>query len=949
LQLRFIQAGSRQPLLLWEGRKEEVAPGLYNKNSGSQLLEESTQGNAIHLDFDWFGRGFKNYNPAFMKRHLVIASVALLLSAAVPIAGVWLVRRPLPALDGRQSISGLGSEVSVSFDAHAVPYIVSRSDEDAYLAQGFATARDRMFQMDILRRSALGELSEIYGASCLPSDRMMRTLGIGKLAYAEYNHLTEPAKAALDAYARGVNEYLNVNSGNLPLQFAFLSYTPHTWHPEDSLAILKYRAYKLDESWRLDDFRQRVANKVGDDVASQLFRDDLVSYGLPPAADQLSSDKQSKKPNAEAEHKKSPDSRSSKQSNTNAIDSPHGSRVSELFSERRHPGGFSGTVMPAGSRRSDGDPLGFNQRADALLANLALQGDISHQHMGLSPLLGSSTWAVPAGASATSGALLACNTDGPLMSPSDWYICSLNSPGLHVAGASLPGVPGILMGRNEDIGWGTSALKADVQDIFLEQFKSQFDTSYKTADGWKQAAVETELISSRFGKDVEHKVLATEHGPVLLRNNNFAVSLAWTGFDTQKPSFEALYKLNRANSIDQSVAAVSAFSDPPTMFIFADRWGNTACHAAGNVPVRADGGAGTQLSPGWQTKGSWQAVIPFDKLPESLVTFKTGGDSPKDPIIAANQQPATTGDALPQGDKAIMLGHQWAPPYRANRLLSTLSESKTAISLADMVALAGDQYTELTTILSPALKDAVRETHLADRNARYAVELLSRWDGQMRSDTAEAAIYESFIQTLGRRLVEPKIGRELATEYMQRWPLWLTFAQSAVQNKPDLWLPPEERTYNNFFITTLTQSLKSLHIACNTSNPTEWLWGKIHLAVFDPLSGASDTWFAPFYQVGPIAVGGSAECINSCDVAHDPAALNYKATTGPTQRLVLDMRDHEQLYQCINSGQSGQLTSEYRKDQLKSWAGADYFPIAFSSEQLMKQERHRLILTNEPL
>jgi penicillin amidase len=864
-----------------------------------------------------------------MKRHLLGALLAVLLVIGVPIFGIWLVKRPLPQLDGRTNIGGLSNAASVAFDGRGIPYIEARSDSDAYLVQGYITARDRMFQMDILRRMALGQMSEIFGASWLPTDRLMHTLSIKKLAYSEFNNASAQSKSALESYARGVNEYISESANKLPLQFMLLGYSPQTWHAEDSLAILKYQAYIKDESWRLDDFRQRVANRIGDDLTGQLFADDLLAFGTPKPKETAPSTGQTQGETKPA---------------TTGKKETAGKGAKPAKTSTPAPAKKPVTKPPA----KTSDPTAWSGTGEQLLNRLAAEGDVAQRNMRSSPLMGSTTWAVPAKGTSTGGAMLACISDGPLTSPSEWYLCSLNSPGLHVAGASMPGVPGVMVGRNENIAWGSSALKADVQDIFLEQFKSEFDTSYRTAQGWQQADVDTELIPVRFGKDVEYKVLATTHGPVLMRNKNVAVSLSWTGLDTAKPSFDSIYKINRATSANEFVSAVAEYHDPPTLFVFADRFGNIGCQASGNIPVRSDGGTGTKLNVGWETKGTWESMVPFNKLPSALVAFSPIAGASRTPIIAANQKPATYGDALPQlTDDSIQLGHQWAPPYRANRLLNALTQAKTLITPADMVALAGDQYTQLAPVLSAALLDAGITNHLIDRNGTFAIEMLKRWDGQMKIEGMEGSIYQSFMQVFARRLVEPRLGRVMATEYMQRWPMWLTFAQSVMQNKPVAWLAPEERTYDGFFLTTLTQGLKSLRITLDTTNPVEWPWGKIHQAIFEQIGGSDTGWFTHYYRVGPVPVGGAPECINSCDVMFDPAGLNFNALNGPTQRMIVDMADHDKFYQSICTGQSGQLTSEFRKDQLKSWAAVDLLPIAFSSDQLLRQTKHRLTLDTE--
>jgi penicillin G amidase len=819
-----------------------------------------------------------------VKKYALIAVVLLLVLA--PLAFWWFCLRPVAPLDGREQIAGLDREVVVRFDAHAVPYIEARSEPDAYVAQGFITARDRMFQMDMSRRSANGTLSEVFGSIALAQDQLARTLRIRTLASIEFQRLSPAAKQAVDAYTRGVNAYLSQYAGRLGIEFTLLGYTPERWQPEDSMAILKNIGYRLDESWRLDDFRQRVANKLGEKQAAMLFRDDIASYGLPSP------------PVAPKE--------------------------------------------PAKQQSSIGTPVAWER----VLEEAAQFGDRAHNFERIKTSWGSTAFAVPNNQTRTGGGMLACDKHGPLTVPAEWYLCSINAPSIHVAGATIPGVPGIWVGRNDDIGWGSASLKADVQDIFLEQFKSPFDINYKVGDKWVGAEVpEPEVIPVRLGKAVEHKVLITRHGPVLFRSGDAAISLAWTGSTTEKPTFEAMYSLNHARSWQEFTQALSKFADPPQMFVYADRWGNVGCQAAGLIPVRTDQKQGTMLSIGADVKHKWDSYIPFEKLPQAFVAATSVPGGNRTPLIAANQKPSTT-NALPKAPASLILGHQWNAPYRANRLLATLTNAKAPIGPADINLLQGDEYMPVGATLAKSLDEAAKQANYIDRNGRTSIELLRSWDGQLKAGSVEASIYQAFLQTLMRRAIEPTLGRDMATEYLQRWGLWMPLAESIIRDRPADWIPPEERSYDAFFLTTLTQAMKSLKVTFAEPDPAKWNWGKIHTASFRHVSPNATPLFRAF-AIGPVPVGGDSETLNSCDVRQDPRALFYNSESGPTQRMIVDMADRDKFYQALSTGQSGHRFSQYRADQLNAWQRVDLAPIAFSSDQLIRQTKHRLTLEDK--
>lgn len=787
----------------------------------------------------------------------------------MPVAFWWFCLRPIPSLDGREQIPGLEQEVVIAFDQHGVPYIQARSETDAYVAQGYVTARERMFQMDMLRRSAIGQMSEVFGTVALPTDRLVRTLGIAKLAAQEFHELSPPAKQALDAYTRGVNAYLSHSAGRLGMEFTLLGYTPSAWHPEDCLAILKYLGYRADESWRLDDFRQRVANKIGEKQAAALFRDDIATFGLPP-------------------------------------------------------------VQPPAKTTT---PRAVKPDSTALLERLEQLAEEVTRAEKQKTSWGSTAFVVPNTRTHSGGALLACDKHGPLTVPAEYFECSLNSPSLHVAGATIPGVPGIWIGRNDDIAWGSAALKADVQDIFLEQFNSPFDIHYRVGSKWVEAGVRTEVIPVRLGKDVEHKIIATRHGPILLRNGEAGISLSWTGSTTDKPTFDALYSLNHARNWEEFTGALTKYVDPPQLFVYADRYGNTGIQAAGSIPARTNPVQGTMLMLGTDQKNIWNGFVPFEKLPREYVT--AGGGSK--PLIAANQQPSKA---------ASLLGHQWNAPYRANRLLAALANAKEPIVLSDLNALQGDEYTPIAAALARSLQQAANASNYIDRNGLQAIDLFISWDGQLKANSVEASVYEAFLSTLTRRMIEPRLGREMATEYLQRWPMWRPLAESVIRDRPVGWMPPEERIYDVFFLTTLTQAMKSLKIAFSEPDQTKWTWGKIHEANFRHVSPNATPLFRSF-ALGPVPVGGDADTLNSCDVQQDPRGLHYNSESGPTQRMIVDMADRDKFYQALSTGQSGHRFSQYRDDQINAWKRVDLAPIAFSGDQLMRQAKHRLVLENK--
>jgi penicillin amidase len=232
-----------------------------------------------------------------------------------------------------------------------------------------------------------------------------------------------------------------------------------------------------------------------------------------------------------------------------------------------------------------------------------------------------------------------------------------------------------------------------------------------------------------------------------------------------------------------------------------------------------------------------------------------------------------------------------------------------------------------------------------------AINTIDKWNGQMTPDSVAASIYESFIITFAKRILEPKLGTEMTLEYMKRYPRWSVFVEQVLTQKPKDWLPPEERTYETFILTTFGASIKNLTIASKAEDQKQWQWQNFHKINFDSRLDEVSSWvkstLGAVLEIPPAGVGGDADTVNACNVDFQVEPWLFKCSSGPTVRLLIDMADPEQFFESIPLGQSGHILSSYRSDQLKSWIEAKPLPVAFSNAQLDKQQEHKLILNNE--
>ena len=383
----------------------------------------------------------------------------LLLLALTPLAAVlWLhsaAKAALPQLDGEVRLAGLSGPVTVRRDGHGVPHIDAATQDDLFVAQGYVTAQDRLWQMDTIRRSSNGELAEIMGPALIRNDKVQRVLQMRATAQRFYNNLSDDDRRRLDDYARGVNlliaqcEQLN----SLPVEFKILHYRPQPWTGVDSISVGLSMVQTLDTHIATKLSRARVAAKLNNPALEA----DLYPVGSwrdrPPTGIRVDlSEPQPMPPPSTTDDDENTESRAA------PLALPH---PFALFAKgdgiRR-----CGRGRPHASRRDAGATLAAPIGTHALLALLG-QPDCD----GCVP--GSNNWVIAGAHTASGRPLLSNDMHLTLREPDTWYMADLRAPGFHAAGVTLPGFPLIIAGHNDHVAWGFTALYGDVQDLYIEK------------------------------------------------------------------------------------------------------------------------------------------------------------------------------------------------------------------------------------------------------------------------------------------------------------------------------------------------------------------------------------------------------------------------------------------------------------------------------------------------
>lgn len=457
--------------------------------------------------------------PTLLKR----TAWSVLVVTVVLTAAIWeMLRLSLPDLTGEKELPGLERPVAVAYDEHGIPTIQATSRFDAYRALGYVTARDRLFQMDLFRRSASGRLAEIFGHDALKLDTAQRVFGFQQVAAAVSERLPEDERHILQAYADGVNAFL-LQMQVLPFEFVVLQYRPEPWTVEDSCLVMLYLFQKL--SW--SDLAERTLT-----VMEHSLPADVVAF-LTPDSDPY----------------------------TIAI---FGGTASHRPMQHL-PRASLASLIRSGPRESPS--------ASALL-------QVSPRAAG------SNAWVVDRTKTVDGRAILANDMHHPLSLPSLWYRAAIFDGATTVSGVVAPGMPVVIAGSNDRVAWGVTNALVDTVDLVSLEVDSQDASQYLTPDGWRRFEERVEVIRVRDESAVPITIQNTIWGPVsqtlLLRK---PVAVRWILLDPSTLNFQML-RMAEADTIDRGLTVMNQAGGAPLNVVLADRSGRIAWTWSGKVPVR---------------------------------------------------------------------------------------------------------------------------------------------------------------------------------------------------------------------------------------------------------------------------------------------------------------------------------------------------------------------------
>ncbi|HTS14358.1 MAG TPA: penicillin acylase family protein [Candidatus Sulfotelmatobacter sp.] len=871
----------------------------------------------------------------------------------------WVGARGMPQRDGSASLPGLSADVTVKRDANGIAQIYASTPADLFAAEGYVHAQERMWQMEVWRHISSGTLAELFGASEVPTDEFIRTLGWRQSAQRDYDAADAGTKAILKAYASGVNAWLSqhhdlglpfVISGFLGAGGGLSGYQPAPWTPVDTLAWVKVEAWQLGGNYDSEVFDLLLAKKVDAQAVSELSppypagRPVIAPTGAPGVGGAGAAS----------------------------------SHVAPEPAATSAPVAIDPRVLALA-----GDPtslLGLEQASDhiAQLAGFGPTDPIQR-----SDGIGSNDWVVSGAHTASGSALLANDPHLGYAMPSIWYMVGLHCTVVSsacpydVAGVSFPGGPGVILGHNAHIAWGFTNVNPDVQDLFMEKVDPADPARYEYKGQMVPFTTRTEVIKVAGGEPVTITVRSTVHGPVvsdaaddlkatadggsgLAGDDGVVYSLRWTSTAVVDTTLEALLKLDAATDFDTFRAALRLYIGPSQNVVYADTDGHIGYQMPGLVPVRA-AGDGSGPVPGWDGSHDWTGYVPYDDLPRIY-------DPPSGVIVTAN-------NAAVDSSYPYALGDEWDPGYRAARITALIG-TDTKLTMDDVSRIQLDGQTGIAMDIVPHLGTAAPSTDdgkvvLAAIQAWATVQGTPYDCSQTDSSPASlgCAAFNAFAYHLLRDVFDPRLGAgtdktDIARLYVGSDRSAETLVNLLGDAKSRWWddpSTPAHETEASVIAKALDQAGADLR--STLGEPSAWTWGALHTVAFQEQTlGTSGIgpleWL---FDKGPYPDGGSVYAVNQQyfdlsaaypdPYADDPAASGgtfadvFAVKGGPSYRLVVETAQLDGATIVDTTGQSGVPFDAHYGDLIDTYLAGKTVPLPFTTSAVDEATTQILTLT----
>ncbi len=791
----------------------------------------------------------------------ITTGLVLLVLAAIGLV-YFLASQSLPEYDQTLEVQGVTAPVEIIRDTANVPHILGETDPDVFFGLGYAHAQDRLWQMTVMRRTAQGRLSEVFGARTIAIDKLLRRLDLYGLAHRSVEAQDDYTKAALRAYSAGVNARLTqINEEALgrgaPEMFLFNA-PVSPWQPGDSLAVIKLMGLQLSGHLKDEVLRARTSLMLDDPARLVDILPDVPGAGIAALPE-----------------------------------------YAQLF--------------PGLPRYATGTPM-----PDTPLSPFPKRG-----------LAGASNaWVAAPSRSASGGTLLANDPHLGFTAPGVWYLAHLDLAKGGVIGATIPGVPAVMSGRSDRLGWGLTSSYLDDQDLHIEQLNPDDPEEYLTPDGFKEFQSRPSIIEIKDEAPITLTLRWTENGPVLPGSHydletitppGHVASLSWTALSPNDTSMSASMALMNADTVREAIDAAEKFIAPSQNLSLVDTE-TIGLKLIGAVPKRdrLNQSKGRIPTPGWIAENRWQGRMPYATNPE--FTSPAGG-------LLGNTNNKIIDRPFPNH-----VSFEWGDTQRVHRW-ERLMQSREVHTRDSFIDAQLDTVSFTARSLLPLIgadlwfTGASAPEGTPERQRQIALSLLADWNGEMNEHLPEPLIYAAWLRALQIRLIGDELG-PLASEFKHVEPLFIERVYRDIDGA-SVWCDVRQsapvETCSDMAELALDDAL--IWIAETYGTTLESLrWGDAHQATHDhPVLGNVPV-LRYFVNIRQSTSGGDNTLLRGRTSGEGPDP--FLNVHGAGYRGVYDFADPDSSVFITATGQSGHFLSRYYDDQAQLWRRGEYIPMS---------------------
>jgi penicillin amidase len=794
-----------------------------------------------------------------------IVSGLLALGVIAALLAYYILSRSLVDYDEDFTVRGITAPVEIVRNNDNVPHIFGQTDEDVFFALGFAHAQDRLWQMTMLRRTAQGRLSELFGPATVKVDELMRRYDLYGLALRSAEVQDPATTRALEAYAAGVNAWIGeVNQGargrGAP-EFFLFEPEISAWAPADSIAILKLMALQLSSALQTEVLRARVSLLLPNERLADILPNDP------------------------------------------------GQGVMSLPDYASLVPGVAPLVAPVRFAEGPFSPVAAPGLAGA-----------------------SNSWAAMPERSAAGGSLLANDPHLGLTAPTIWYLARLELASGGVIGGTIPGVPLVLVGRSETLGWGLTTAYVDDQDVVIEELNPENSEEYRTPDGWARFESRQSIIKVKDAEPVTVTLRWSRNGPILpgghydlgsITPGGHVAAISWTALSGEDRSISGAMALMQAQGIPEALEAGRLVVAPAQNVMLADGSG-IALQVMGALPARdpEHPSQGRLPALGSDARVGFKGVLPYEDNPRVI--------SPASGLLG-NTNNKTVDRPFP-----LHVSFDWGDTQRIQRWL-TLMKAREVHTRESFIEAQLDTVNPTARSLLPLIGADLWFTGEAapegtpERLRQRALILLAEWNGEMNEHLPEPLIAEAWMRALMKRLIQDDLGA-MAESFTHISPVFIERVYRNVGGASvwcDVIQSAAVESCTDIARIALDEALLQLTERYGP-NLESWRWGDAHLATHDHPVLGEVPFVKYFVNIRQSTSGGDDTLMRGVTRGEGPEPFQNVHSAG--YRGVYDFADPDSSVFISATGQSGHPLSRHYDDLGELWRRGEYIPMSLDPE-----------------